>query len=252
MTSLARSDSFSGATRRDARLSLVSEVHDLQSKIKQLEKSELGTRILPTFPGLGRLLPRGGLQRGASYAVSNSTTLAMAMLAGPSAAGTWCAVLGMPDFGVEAAVQLGLDLERLVFVPEPGEQWLAVAAALIDVVGVLLLRAPSPVSSGQSARLSARIRQRGCVVVSAGSWPQAEAELHLAGERWDGLGEGHGLLHGRAITVAAHWRNGQVRHGELRTAGSQAPSRRSNAQRSPAAAEQPGPEQMELKIMVSA
>lgn len=219
MASIARSERFPGATRRDTPLSVVPQIHDLRSKIKQLEKSSLGSRLLPTYPGLGRLLPNGGLQRGTTYTVADSSTLAMAMLAGPSAAGAWCAVLGMPEFGIEAAAQLGIGLERLVLVPEPAEQWLNVAAALVDVVGVLLLRAPGPVSGGQAARLSARIRQRGCVVVAMPNWPQSEAELHLSEERWDGLGEGHGLLNGRAMTVTSHWRNGQTRHGELRFTG---------------------------------
>lgn len=257
MASLARSNNFSGATRRKGEFSVVPEVHDLRSKIKQLEKTSLETRTLPTYPGLGRLLPAGGLQRGSSYAVKNSTTLAMAMLAGPSASGAWCAVLGMPEFGVEAAAQLGIDLEHLVLVPEPGEQWLNVAAALVDVVGVLLLQAPGPISAGQSARLSARIRQRGCVLVSAQNWPQAEAELRLSSERWGGLGDGHGLLSKRAASVAAQWRNGQMRHGELQLNGFNGPS--SLNKRRPAAAPQVAaqtelstPQQFELRIAVNA
>ena len=244
MTAIARSERFPGTTRRDNTLSVVPQIHDLRTKIKQLEKSGLGSRLLPTYPALGRLLPHGGLQRGATYSVAESSTLAMAMLAGPSAAGAWCAVLGMPEFGIEAAAQLGIDLARLVLVPEPGDQWLTVSAALVDVVGVLLLRAPGPVSSSQAARLSARIRQRGCVVVAMRAWPQAEAELRLGEERWDGLGEGYGVLNERAMAVSAHWRSGQVRQGELRI----------NADRNPAdRPDQPAaPEQLELQTAVNA
>lgn len=245
MAPLTRSKNFHGATRRVNGLSIVPEIRDLRSKIEQLEKAELGSRALPTYPGLGRLLPTGGLQRGSSYTVKDSTTLAMAMLAGPSASGAWCAVLGLPEFGVEAATQLGIDLERLVLVPHPGEQWLNVAAALVDVVGVLLLRAPGPIAASQSARLSARMRQRGCVVVSTGNWPQAEAELRLSAERWDGLGEGHGVLNRRAITVSAHWRNGQNRQGELRIAGTNKASSASTSSRQLI-------EQLELQTAVNA
>ena len=38
----------------------------------------------------------------------------MALLVGPSQAGSWCAVIGMPEFGVEAAEGMGIDLDRLV------------------------------------------------------------------------------------------------------------------------------------------
>ena len=61
---------------------------------------------------------------------STAPTLALALMAGPSRAGSWCAVVGVTDFGVEAASALGVDLARTVVVPEPGEQWLEVTAAL--------------------------------------------------------------------------------------------------------------------------
>jgi len=41
-------------------------------------------------------------------------------------------VVGVPEFGVEAASSFGIDLERLVLVPNPGDQWLAVTAAIAD------------------------------------------------------------------------------------------------------------------------
>ena len=64
-------------------------------------------------------------ETGGSYTV-DSASLALALLAGPSAAGGWCGVVGVGDFGVEAAQALGVDLDRTVLVPDPGDQWLEV------------------------------------------------------------------------------------------------------------------------------
>ena len=124
-------------------------------------------------------------------------------LTGPSLAGSWCGVVGLPDFGAEAAAGFGIELERLVLVPAPGEQWLAVTAALVDVLGVVVTRPPRNASDTDAARLAARLRQRGCTLIVAGDWPQSEARLRLAGSRWSGLGQGHGYLSGREVTVTS-------------------------------------------------
>src|ERR1700712_2864889 len=94
-------------------------VEELQSRIRQMQATKLDTRLVPTHPAIGRLLPGGGLKQGAAYSVERSSALIMALLAGPSAAGSWCAVVGIPEFGVEAAQGFGIDLERLVLVPRP-------------------------------------------------------------------------------------------------------------------------------------
>src|ERR1700712_2289372 len=78
-------------------------VEELQARIRGMQATTLDTRLIPTVPAIGGLPPGGGLKQGATYAVERSFALVMAMLAGPSAAGSWCAVVGMPEFGVEAA-----------------------------------------------------------------------------------------------------------------------------------------------------
>ena len=105
------------------------------------------------------------------------------LLQGPSAAGAWCAVVGVPDLGVEAAAGLGIDLERLVLVPHPGEQWLSVVSALVDVVSIMLVRPPVRdgrvrITDGSASKLASRLRQREAVLVSLGDWPGAERPPH--------------------------------------------------------------------------
>jgi hypothetical protein len=128
-----------------------SVIGELQQRIRSMQATKLDSRLIPTHPALADLLPGGGLKQGVMYSVENSATLLLAMLAGPSAAGSWCGVVGVPEFGVEAAASFGIDLERLVLVPQPGDQWLAVTAAIADVMTVVVTKPPR-VASARTAR----------------------------------------------------------------------------------------------------
>jgi len=191
-----------------AREQVQSQVAALQHRISSMQATKLETRALPTLPALAGILPGGALKQGAAYSVENSTTLVMALLAGPSQSGAWCGVIGLPDFGVEAATRFGIDLERLVLVPAPGDQWLSVTAALVDVLTVVVARPPLRTSDADVARLGARLRQRGCTLIVVGNWPQSEASLRVDSSSWNGLGQGHGSLAGREVTVTSAGRAG--------------------------------------------
>jgi len=171
-----------------------------------------GQRLLPAVPGLAGLLPGGGLRRGSVVAVPGSPQLALAVVAGPSAAGSWCAAVGLPALGLAAAAEAGVVLDRLALVPEPGRQWAAVVAALVDAVDVVLV-APPPGGArpGDARRLAARGRERGAVLVVAGGWEGADVRLTVAAGRWEGLGAGHGYLRGRRAQVVAEGRGAAAR-----------------------------------------
>jgi hypothetical protein len=176
-------------------------VEELQARIRSMQATKLDTRLIPTHPAIGRLLPGGGLKQGAAYSVEDSAALVMALLAAPSAAGSWCGVVGIPEFGVEAAQGFGIDLDRLVLVPHPGDQWLAVTAAVADVLGVVVTRPPKRASDSSVSRLTARLRQRGATLIVLGPWPQSEAMLSISESTWTGIGNGHGHLAARQVTV---------------------------------------------------
>lgn len=188
---------------------------ELQARIRQMQTTKLDDRLLPTHPALAPLLD-GGLKQGAVYALERSAALLFALLAAPSAAGSWCAVIGVPEFGVEAASRAGIDLERLVLVPHPGDRWLTVTAAVADVMGIVVTRPPRRASAGNVSRLAGRLRQRGTTLFVLGAWPQAEAMLSVSASRWHGIGSGHGHLTEREVTVTVTTRlSGRPRSARL-------------------------------------
>jgi hypothetical protein len=208
----ARSDG--GARASDhvtAARAALDRITSLRSRVADMESTRVDTEGLPTAEALAPLLPGGAIRAGGTYSVPESVLLAQTMLQAASAAGAWCAVVGVPSFGVEAAAAAGIDLERLVLVPDPGDQWLAVTAALADVAQIVLTRPLGRVVPGDVARLSARLRQRGAALVALGSWPGADVTLRVTESHWTGIGLGHGYLTERRATVTASGRAGAVR-----------------------------------------
>ncbi|WP_395692784.1 hypothetical protein [Nocardioides sp.] len=166
---------------------------------------------LETHPALAGLVQ---LRAGGSYAV-DSAALALTLLAGPSGAGHWCAAVGIADFGAEAARELGLDLDRTVLVPDPGDRWLEVTAALVDVATVVLVQPQGRVPEQVAERLGARLRKRSAALVVRGDWPRAEVRLTTRELAWSGVGEGHGHLRSRRILVEAQRGSAPPRRGAL-------------------------------------
>jgi len=168
--------------------------------MQRLEKSFMG-REITTHEALAGLVQ---LRAGGTYAV-DGLTLAMALLAGPSKAGEWCAVIGADDFGVEAAAELGIVLERTILVPDPQESWLEATAALVDVATLVVVRPTGRVSERVAEKLAARLRTRGSALVALCdrgiSWPRAEALVTTGGPQWSGLGQGFGHLRARRLEI---------------------------------------------------
>lgn len=172
-------------------------VEQLRERVAALQGGP--TRVpVPTHPAVSPLLQ---LRSGGSYAV-DSASLALALAAGASAAGEWVGFAGWPDFGAQAAADLGVDLDRTVLVPDPGEHWLEVAAALVDVLRVVVLRPSSRVDARSAGVLDARLRKRSAALVVWGEWPGCEARLSLEGSTWSGPQDGHGRLRRRSAQLA--------------------------------------------------
>lgn len=189
---------------------------------------------LPTHPAIADLVQ---LRTGGAYAVDRAS-LGMALLAAPSQEGSWTAVVGAADFGVEAACEMGVDLTRTILVPDPGEQWLEATAALVDVVSIVLLRPQTSVSARNAATIGARLRKRSSALVVWGDWPGAEACLSVLDATWTGAEDGHGRLRSRKVVLGVRQGSAPVRRTELWFPGAGEPIARVGADAAPAGQEQ--------------
>lgn len=181
------------------------ELARLREGIQRIERTtRIGSDapVLPVTAGLAELLPGGGLRLGSAYAIDRSMPLLMSLLAEPSRAGAWCAVVGMPEFGVEAAEESGIDLDRLVLIPHPGERWLGVVSTVAEVMGVVAIRPGSRVREAEASRLAARLRERQVVLLAQDAWPGAEARIAVESVAWSGMGMGFGYLEPARLTVS--------------------------------------------------
>ena len=184
--------------------------------------SDRRQQLLPLLPALAALVPGGGLPRGAVLTVDGTgpgaggaTTLSFSLLAAATAAGSWCAAVGVGDAGVLALAELGLDLDRLVLVPRPAGRWAEAAAGLLDGLDAVLVCPPGPVRPGVARRLAARARERRAALVVLArhaAWPEgADLRLAVGTGRWTGVGDGHGHLQGRCAEVVATGRRAAAR-----------------------------------------
>ncbi len=172
-------------------------------------------RQLPVLAAFDDLLPGSGLRRGTTVAVgaqpgvAGATSLALALAAGASQAGSWVAAAGLGSLGLVAAAELGVAFERLALVADPGREragWASVVAAMVDGFDVVLVAVGCRLRAGDTRRLVARVREReGVLVVVGGELPGGRSALRLTvtSSRWEGLGEGWGHLQGRRVIVEA-------------------------------------------------
>lgn len=170
-----------------------------------------GEDILPVLPALRGLLATGGLPRGHVVATGAWGLLCLALAAGASRSGAWCAVVGLPSAGLLAAADVGLDLGRLLLVAEPAASWPQVVASLLDGCDIVMLRPPDRPSAQLRRKLEAAARRHGSVLLVPGEWEGAQARLHIAAQEWAGIGAGHGRLRARRVQVVASGRGAGAR-----------------------------------------
>ena len=107
-----------------------------------------------------------------------STTLLLAALALRQGATGWCGIIGGDELGWCAAIEVGLDLNRVLTVPAPlldDASTLTVTSTLLDGVDTLLIGAP--VAEGlrpqYRRRLLSRARERGHLILTPARWEGA-------------------------------------------------------------------------------
>jgi hypothetical protein len=123
---------------------------------------------------------------------------------------------------MQAADAAGITLARFALVPDPGTDWPAIVAALLDAFEVVLLRPPGRADAATRRRLAARVRERRrALVVLARDVPATDwsFDVHLTGTTgvWEGLGWGAGHLRSRQLQIRAGGRRlaGRPRHASV-------------------------------------
>lgn len=186
-------------------------------------------------PELAALIPGGCLRPGSTVGITGDTgctSLLFQLLAGPMAQGRWAGVVGIPELGAQSGVEHGVLLNHLALIPDPGDRWLDVTAALLDSVELVVLRpqlSHGRCRSSDARRLLARARQRRSVLilVDPAGWPEQPDLLFTAqAARWYGVADGYGALRSQSITVQASGRRlgGRPRQTDLLIGASPSPS----------------------------
>lgn len=134
--------------------------------------------LLPVPETLAELLP-APLPRGTVAVLSGARSLPLSMVAAVTADGGHAAIVGQPDVGLLAAVEMGADLSRIAVIPEPGADPVEVAAVLMDGMDLVVLGLNGRTVPATRARsVVARARQKGCtLLVTGGDWQGASTRL---------------------------------------------------------------------------
>ncbi|OBG20121.1 hypothetical protein [Mycobacterium sp. 852002-51057_SCH5723018] len=129
-------------------------------------------------PWLAESLP-APLPRGTVAVLSGARSLLLGMVAAVTAAGGNVAIVGHPDIGLLAAVEMGADLSRLAVIPDPGTDPVEVAAVLIDGMDLVVLGLGGRrVPPTRARAVVARARNKGCtLLVTDGDWQGAQTRL---------------------------------------------------------------------------
>jgi hypothetical protein len=144
--------------------------------VERLSDSE---SLLPLPETLGDILP-APLPRGTVAVLSGARSLPLSMVAAVTAEGGHAAIVGRPDAGLLAAVEMGADLSRIAVIPNPGSDPVEVAAVLMDGMDMVVLGLGGrSVPATRARAVVARARQKGCtLLVTDGDWEGASARLN--------------------------------------------------------------------------
>jgi hypothetical protein len=149
--------------------------------------------LLPLPESLAERLPTA-LPRGTVAVLSGARSLPLSIVAAVTAAGGHAAIVGQPDVGLLAAVEMGADLSRLAVIPDPGTDPVEVAAVLMDGMDLVVLGLGGrSVPATRARAVVARARQKGCtLLVTGGDWQGASVRLEARVSGYEVAGAGWG------------------------------------------------------------
>lgn len=84
--------------------------------------------------------------------------------------GGWAGLLNLGDFGWEAAARAGLELGRVLAVPDPKGQEAGVAALLVEAFDIVCIGG-GLLNTRQRRALAAKARSRRCTLLLDAPWP---------------------------------------------------------------------------------
>jgi hypothetical protein len=175
-------------------------------------------RTIPVEPALSPLFPDGGLQRGHVVGCQGvaARSAALALTVRAVSDGAWLAVVGIDDFGIEAATEFGIPAGRVVAIAAvTPQEWAERIAAAADGFELILAVPPSGAERMMPTamrRVRQRLHARGSVLVlvprGAGNngFTGVDVEIAATGGEWLGIGAGHGRLIARRVGVRSSGR----------------------------------------------
>ncbi len=194
-----------------------------------LSLAELSTRLQPVARvdeqvlavrhELVSLFPWGGLRRGSILDVG-SVSLCWWVISEAVREGSWAAVVGLRDAGWASLPEHGVVADRVVAIDTPPPDVAVTAlAALVDALDIVVVGPEITLRASDLRRLSARIRERGGVLIGVNPGPAAgsgwaegvDLRIHMKSSRWVGAGRGDGVLHGREVEIEAQGKGAAAR-----------------------------------------
>lgn len=180
----------------------------IASGLKQSESSDPTLSPISTHPDLAQALREGGLPRRAVVNMSSSSLLASVLIEHATQAGSFVAVVGWPELSF-ADIE---HLERIVAVPDPGQDPWQVAAVLCEGIDLVIVHTPIQMNLGSSRTFMAQVRKGKAGVLNAGPHPlPASLALHPEIHAFHGIGPGVGRIRGIELAVQVNYGNAQQR-----------------------------------------
>ncbi|MEY3575580.1 MAG: hypothetical protein EBX51_05490 [Acidimicrobiia bacterium] len=173
---------------------------------------------LPVVAPLAPLFGEGGLVRGRTVACTGDAALstALALSAAATRAGSWLAVVGVPNLGIAAAIEAGVAVERIVLAqpPRASREWVATVAALVEGFEVLIVAPPASLSASDARRLQTRVMARQAVLIvvvmptSTGETSvfTSDIDVHADTVAWSGIERGAAHITQRTVQVRVNGR----------------------------------------------
>ncbi len=155
------------------------------------------------------------LPRGSVAVLSGARSLSLSLVASVTAAGGHVAIVGQPDTGLLAAVEMGADLSRLAVIPDPGTDPVEVAAVLMDGMDLVVLGLGGrSVPATRARAVVARAHNKGCtLLVTGGDWQGASIRLEARVCGYEMTGEaGRGRISRVRLAVRAQGKSEPSTH----------------------------------------